>query len=68
MKQIRQSDVVELLRKHIGERTQREVAEEFGITAQYLSDVLLGRREPGPAVLQGLGLEKDVLYVPLNGK
>lgn len=50
-------DVISLLRERQGDRTQKEVAEEAGITPQYLGDVLSGKRAPGPSVLNYLGLE-----------
>lgn len=34
------------------------------ISPAYVSDVRLGRRAPGAAVLRALGLEKRVSYVP----
>lgn len=40
-----------------GDRTQKALAEEMGISDKYLSDVLNGRRDPGPAILQFVGLE-----------
>lgn len=39
-----------------------ELAKEIGVTNQYLSDVMKGRREPGPKVLHFLGLQKA--FVP----
>jgi hypothetical protein len=37
-------------------------AAKNGPSAQYVSDVLVGRREPGPAILVPLGLRKVVAY------
>lgn len=39
-------------------------AEGAGVSEQYVSDVRLGRRDPGPAVLAALGLERVVRYRP----
>ena len=51
-------EVLGLLRDKQGNRTQTEFAVEIGVTNQYLSDVLNGRRGPtGPAILRYLGLE-----------
>jgi predicted transcriptional regulator len=58
MKALTQSDIVAMLRKKQGESTQRELAEQIGVSQAYLSDVFLGRRDPGPAILQYLGIEK----------
>lgn len=35
-----------------------------GISPAYLSDVLSGRRDPGPKILDALGLEPVTLYQP----
>ncbi len=52
------NDVRALLREDIGEASAASWAERHGITRQYLSDILLGRRAPGPPVLKALGLRK----------
>lgn len=57
MKAYKQNDVIELLRRKAAGKTQRAFAEEVGISQQYLCDLLQGRRTPGPAVLEYLGLE-----------
>lgn len=64
MKQLTQQQVVELLRKKQGTRLAKELAEELGISPGYLSEIYKGTREPGPSVLEKLGLEKEVIYVP----
>ena len=52
--------VIRELKTRQGERSLRQFARELGISAAYLSDIYLGRREPGPKVLQPLGLSKRV--------
>lgn len=42
------------------EGSVRKAAQEIGISAAYLGDLLRGRREPGDKVLQYLGLKKVV--------
>lgn len=42
--------------------TQKKVAEYLGISTQYLTDILKGRRDPGPMVLRKLGFEKVIGY------
>jgi hypothetical protein len=44
----------------------REAARQWKVSPAYLSDVLNGRRAPGPAVLKPLGYERRVVvtYVP----
>ena len=44
--------------------SQQAFAAQAGVTASYVSDVLLGRREPTDAVLAPLGLERVVSYQP----
>lgn len=51
-------DIILLLRKRQGTRTQTELAADIGVSKQYLSDVVLGHRDPGPAILEYLGLVK----------
>lgn len=56
--------VLRRLAKRQGDRTQRELAAEVGVSQQHLNDVLAGRRPPGPAVLNYLGLEKAYVESP----
>ncbi|ACS39424.1 hypothetical protein [Methylorubrum extorquens] len=51
--------------RHAG--SARAFATAKGLSHGYVSDVRAGRREPGPAVLAALGLEKRVSYVPTEG-
>ena len=55
-------DVRFLVTQKLNDKTQREVADEFGVSAQYLNDYLHFRRDPGPALLEALGLHKVVTY------
>jgi transcriptional regulator with XRE-family HTH domain len=55
-------DLLKLLREKQGDRTAKQLAEELGITPQYLSDVFLGKRDPGESILEGLGLKKSTKY------
>jgi transcriptional regulator with XRE-family HTH domain len=66
MKAVKPDQILNLLRKKKGDRTAKELAHELGVTQQYLSDVFAGRREPGPAIIAGLGLEKEVVYKPVQ--
>lgn len=57
------SDVIRLLEEEVKRLgSQRALADRLGVTPAYLGDVLRGRRDPGPAILEALGLEKDVIY------
>lgn len=51
-------NVVDMLAKKRGARPWRELAAEIGCSAAYLSDVINGRRDPGPKILDFLGLER----------
>lgn len=42
--------------------TQKMVAKRIGISPAYLSDVLLGRREPGPKIAAYFELEAVTVY------
>ena len=44
--------------------SQKQFAEDAGVSAQYLSDMLKGRREPARAVLEAVGLEKITIFTP----
>lgn len=42
--------------------SQKDAAQAWGISAAYLTDVLKGRRDPGPKLLKALGIRKEVTY------
>lgn len=50
-------DPIKLLRAHLRTKTQRALAEEIPCSAAYLCDVLNGRRDPGPRIMDYLGIE-----------
>lgn len=66
MKSITLEQLINLLREKQGNRTQVELANELGITPQFLSDIYAGYRTPGEKVLEALGLEKQVSFVPVK--
>ena len=53
---------IELLQQRLKGKTQKQLAAELGLSVQYLADVMTRRREPGPKVLEALGLERVVSY------
>jgi len=55
-------DPIEMLRQRCAGKAQSAVADEMGISPQYLSDVISRRRKPGQKVLKALGLERQVTY------
>jgi len=44
--------------------SQAKVAKALGVTPAAITQALRGDREPGPALLRTLGLERVVLYRP----
>ncbi len=53
---------IEILRQRLTGKTQKQFADEFGISQAYISDVLCGRREPGEKILDALDLERVTAY------
>lgn len=51
------------LEKRRGERTWADVAAEIGCSCSHLSEVLHGKRSPGPKVRKYLGLIRKVVFV-----
>ena len=51
-------DIRRMLLAKRGTRTQRQLADEIGVTEGYLSRVMNERDDPGPKVLKYLGLRK----------
>lgn len=41
---------------------QKFFAESAGVSPQYVSDVLNGKREPGKSILDTLGIERVITY------
>lgn len=55
------ADVLTMLRSHLSyEQSQKDLAQEMGVSETYVSLVLSGQRVPGPKVLHFLGLRRDV--------
>jgi transcriptional regulator with XRE-family HTH domain len=56
-------DVIAAIRKAADEAgTQKALAARLGVSDSYLADVLNGRKDPGEAILEPLGLERVVTY------
>lgn len=61
---LNRDEVTELIRDLIKqEGTQTAAAAKLGIVPPYLSDLLRGKRDPGPEVLSFFGLEKKIIYI-----
>jgi hypothetical protein len=60
---VSQADIVEELRLLADSMsTHRALAKKIGISDAYLSDVLNGRRDPGPAICKFLKVEAVTVY------
>lgn len=69
MVELTQEEVVERLRRRVAERgSQHAVAVEAGVSPQHVSDVLLGRRDIGPAVLALLGVQRVTRFVATGAR
>lgn len=44
------------------EGSQKDYAQKVGVSEQYLSDVINGKRRPGKKLLRGMGWERITLY------
>lgn len=53
-------EVITMLKAKQGRQSMREFAKVLGCSAPYLSDIYRGNRDPGPLILNYLGLEKVV--------
>ncbi len=63
-----EADVIKRLRAEIVRvGSQKAIAMLYQVTDSYISDVLNGRRDIGPAILAGLGLERVVTYRERQG-
>ena len=54
------ADPIKMLQARMTGRSLRSVAREIPCSAAYLSDIMLGKRNPGPRVLDYLGLDRAV--------
>lgn len=50
------------LRTALDGRTLQYIAKEVGCSPQHIHAVLKGKKRPGPAVLDYLGLQKYIVY------
>ncbi len=56
-----ESDVIDLVRSEVARAgSMRELSRQWNVSCAYISDLIRGRRVPGPAILDPLGLERRV--------
>lgn len=61
---MKEIDPLDSLRRFVAKhKTQGEAADALEISGAYLSDLLKGRREFSPAILERLGLRRAVVEV-----
>ena len=60
--------LIAMLLRMKGKRTQIQLANQLGVSPQYLGDVLAGKREPGKTILDALKLERMLMYKPVSAK
>ena len=61
--QLRPVDIIDKLFCMSRRSSQKELADELGISPQYLSDVLKGRREISAQLASKLGYERVITFV-----
>ena len=62
-----EADIVERLRALCAGRLARDVAAELGVSPQYLTDVVHGRRPPAEKIASALGYDRKTLFVKREG-
>lgn len=59
------TDALEVIRRAVEKAgSQKAFAKANGLSEPYVSDVMNGRRDPGPRILEAVGLERYVGYHP----
>jgi transcriptional regulator with XRE-family HTH domain len=61
MKTYSADDVVDIIRKRTKESSLRQTARDLGLSASYLSDILLGRRDVSETVAEAFGYKREVV-------
>lgn len=65
MDYLTRQQVIKLIRAELlTHGNQKKFAKAVVINESYLSDILMGRRNPNPAILRYLKLEQLLVYVP----
>jgi transcriptional regulator with XRE-family HTH domain len=66
---ITREEMTDLIRKAADEaKTQRALARQWGVSPSYITDLLQGLRDPGPAILDAMGYERVIFYRKKKGE
>ena len=65
-KMVQSATLIEELRERSKKSSQKHVAEEIGITPQFLSDVLSGRREVTSRIANAMGYWREIVFVKVR--
>ena len=60
------SEVIKELKRRVGKTSQKEVAISFGMTPQFICDVLKGRRDMTENLARELGYIRVINYVQVT--
>lgn len=66
IRSVKKTDPLRLIEQKINELGLQAAAREIGVSVKYLQNVRGGFRTPGPKILSGLGLKREVTYRPRN--
>lgn len=55
-------DPKKLCRDLVAQKGLSQAARDMGVSVSYLCNIMKGRADPGPIVLEALGLERVVTY------
>ena len=55
-------DLIEALKAGVSKTSQKDMAENLGVTPQFLNDVLRGRREISYRLAEAMGFRRLVLF------
>ena len=56
----RKEDIIEKIVADKGDQSLRAYASTVGCSPMYISDILNNRRDPGPRLLNHLGIEREI--------
>jgi transcriptional regulator with XRE-family HTH domain len=55
-------DPIALVRRLVEEKGLSQASRDLGVSVSYVCNMMKGRADPGPLVLEALGLERVVTY------